>query len=87
MEIVVSANGPYVVSGAVPLARQTILADANGDSIGWRQGEEFETAESYALCRCGHSANKPFCDGSHKVVGFDGTKAARRAPYLAESTE
>ena len=87
MEIVVSVNGPYVVSGAVPLARQTILADANGDSIGWRQGEEFETAESYALCRCGHSANKPFCDGSHKRVDFDGTETASRAPYLAQSTE
>jgi len=31
-------------------------------------------AERLALCRCGHSKNKPFCDGSHKEAGFDDSK-------------
>jgi CDGSH-type Zn-finger protein len=80
-KVVVSENGPYLVSGAVPLARQTIVADAGGESQAWREGAALPAPDSYALCRCGHSAHKPFCDGSHKKVGFDGTETASRAAY------
>jgi CDGSH-type Zn-finger protein len=47
------------------------------------QGGEFalpRDKELVALCRCGHSQNKPFCDGTHRHVGF---KAAETAPPVA----
>ena len=85
MQIRVTENGPYLVSGSVPIARQTIVADGDGNSIGWREGQSYETKESCALCRCGQSANKPFCDGSHVRVGFQGTESASREPYVRQA--
>jgi CDGSH-type Zn-finger protein len=79
--VVVSKNGPYLVTGTVPLARQTIVADAEGGSQQWRESHPFPPQESYALCRCGQSGNKPFCDGTHRKIGFDGTETASRQPY------
>ena len=84
-KIVVSKNGPYLVTGAIPLTRQTIVSDAAGDSEKWHESETFPPKPSYALCRCGHSASKPFCDGTHKKIGFDGTETASREPYLKEA--
>lgn len=52
-------NGPLVVQGAIKVM----------DHL----GNEFPIApgkDTIALCRCGHAASKPFCDGSHKKVGF-----------------
>jgi CDGSH-type Zn-finger protein len=83
--VVVSKNGPYLVSGSVPLARQTIVADKDGGSESWREGEPIPAQEGYALCRCGHSKSKPFCDGSHARVGFDGTETASREPYESQA--
>jgi len=46
------------------------------------QGQPFGLAGRtvISLCRCGHSANKPFCDGSHKTAGFADTVVARDLP-------
>jgi len=84
-KVVVSKNGPYLVTGGIPLTRQTIVSDAAGDSEKWHESETFPAKPSYALCRCGHSASKPFCDGTHKKIGFDGTETASREPYLKEA--
>ncbi len=54
--VTVSPDGPYVVSGTVEIR--------NGDGV------VVKTVNKTALCRCGHSENKPFCDGSHRRVGF-----------------
>ena len=84
MRIVVTENGPYVVTGSVPLAVQTIISDGEGNSVDWREGHSFDTSEEYSLCRCGQSATKPFCDSSHLRVGFDGTETAGQQPYLEQ---
>ncbi len=34
-------------------------------------GEQIDDTDDVALCRCGHSSNKPYCDGTHNLVGFD----------------
>ncbi len=79
--VVVSRNGPYLVTGSVPLLKLTIVTDAEGGSQEWRQGDAFPSQESYALCRCGHANTKPSCDGTHKKIGFDGTETASRQSY------
>ncbi|MBT8408095.1 MAG: CDGSH iron-sulfur domain-containing protein [Alphaproteobacteria bacterium] len=57
-------NGPLVVTDPPVLRR--------------RGGDEIDTKDVAALCRCGQSGNKPFCDGSHNAAGFDS------APDLSE---
>ena len=62
LRITILDNGPYLVEGGLPVYGAT--------------GELLSDRESYALCRCGGSANKPFCDGTHRKNGFDGTEGA-----------
>ncbi len=85
--IQVTRDGPYMVHGGVPLRRQIIVSDANGDPEHWREGEPYPAGETYALCRCGKSATWPFCDGTHHQVQFDGTETASREPYLEQAEE
>lgn len=80
--IEVSKDGPYLVSGDLPLFEETIVADEQGESVAWQRGDDIAHKAEYALCRCGHSGNKPFCDGTHKKVGFDRTETAPRDPYI-----
>ena len=53
-------NGPYLVQGGIK------LVDADGNEIAI-DGD----GEMVFLCRCGDSDNKPFCDGTHRQVGFE----------------
>jgi CDGSH-type Zn-finger protein len=59
-EIRASENGPYLITGTAN------YIDADGN-------EETTKGKMIALCRCGQSSNKPFCDGTHKRVGFTAT--------------
>ncbi len=75
------ANGPYVVTGAVPLRTAQPVVSEHGEPITWRTGDVVDEGAAYALCRCGGSANKPYCDGTHAENGFDGSETASTSPY------
>jgi CDGSH-type Zn-finger protein/truncated hemoglobin YjbI len=72
--IEITADGPYRVTGRIP------LAGADGQPVAHADGA---SAEHYTLCRCGRSRNKPFCSGMHWYVGFT-DPPARPSPTLFE---
>ena len=61
-------NGPYIVKGEVE------IKDADGNS--------YPVEKRMALCRCGASTTKPFCDGTHSKIGFQAAEKA--VPESAE---
>jgi CDGSH-type Zn-finger protein len=83
--IEVRPDGPYLVRGGVPLVRKAPIVSEHGEPLAWRKEAGLEGGETYALCRCGQSASKPFCDGSHARVGFDGTETAPTSPTADRS--
>lgn len=85
--IIVSRNGPYIVSGEVPISEFIIVADAKGAAIEWREGKKYQYKEKCGLCRCGQSQHKPFCDSTHIKVKFDGTEIADRELPSSEIKE
>ncbi len=66
--ILCNNNGPLRVSGAF------VIKDAQGNDF------DLSGREMISLCRCGASANKPFCDGSHRAVNFHSEVQARKLP-------
>ena len=81
-KVSVTKNGPYLVSGSLPLATELSAVDADGDLGTWKKGERFPERDTYALCRCGGSGSKPFCDGTHVKIDFIGTETASKKSYL-----
>ncbi len=64
--IQVRANGPYKIAGPVT------IVDADGVPF------ELPPGNAVVLCRCGHSKNKPFCDTTHRQIGFEADDTAPR---------
>ncbi|MCL2438528.1 MAG: CDGSH iron-sulfur domain-containing protein [Coriobacteriia bacterium] len=81
MRIDVLPNGPYKVSGGVPLVIVSIVRNEQQEAIAWKQEEVLPQKGIYMLCRCGVSHKKPYCDGSHVAAGFDGTEIANKESY------
>jgi len=87
ISVVVLENGPYLVRGTPPLHTQTIVPNAEGQSWSWREGAAYPVKDKTALCRCGHSRNKPYCDGSHTKAAVDLIETATFEPMLNGATE
>jgi CDGSH-type Zn-finger protein len=87
LTITITPNGPYLVNGGVPLIERYPAESVHGEPLAW----DPVGAVKYALCRCGQSSHKPYCDGTHAKVGFDGAVTAdpgpsadRRERYVGE---
>ena len=79
--ITVRPNGPYLVSGSPPIHRRRQVTSEHDEPMTWQTTVELESKPVVALCRCGGSSTKPFCDGTHATNGFDGTEAAPTTDY------
>ena len=60
-------NGPYLIE------------DADVQIVDWEGQEYAIDRRPVALCRCGGSARKPFCDGTHRTIGFQASEGARKS--------
>ena len=63
VQVVSTKNGPYKVTGPIE------IVDHEGNAVAGAGATVY-------LCRCGASQNKPFCDGTHSKIAFDGTLAS-----------
>jgi len=69
----ISDNGPFIITGLEKLRNS--------------RGEMIECKEKMALCRCGGSSNKPFCDGTHSKNGFSGERMSEKNIHNERSYE
>lgn len=79
--ISVRPGGPYIVRGGVPISRRRQVVSEHGEPMTWQTTERFDTQDVVALCRCGQSRNKPFCDATHKTESFEGRESAPTSTY------
>ena len=77
----VTKDGPYLVSGGLSIDKQIIGIGKEGEPETWVQGKKVPSGETFALCRCGESKSKPFCDGTHGKVKFNGTETASKKTH------
>lgn len=76
LHVVVAEQGPYLLYGVAPFVQQFIMSDDLDESWFYKSGKEYSLSQDpaipTALCRCGASGQKPYCDGTHANVEWDG---------------
>ncbi len=84
--ITIAAKGPYLVYGMPPLRQEFIMNNRSGESWYFQVGRSFKVEkEPTALCRCGHSKHKPYCDGSHTTAEWKPELTASEHPLLEDA--
>ena len=86
--IEITADGPYLVHGNPPINQEVIVPDETGSSWSYRKGYTYPSKSSpIALCRCGASKHKPFCDEQHTHAPWNPNETASRRPLLENAEE
>ena len=80
-KITVAPGGPYIVAGSIPVTAKTPIMSEHGEPLTWKTESSGAPAAQVALCRCGASSNKPYCDGSHARTEWDGTENPPAGSY------
>lgn len=84
--IKITANGPYLVYGNPPIDQEIIISDKEGAAWVYRKGTSFNhSSNPVALCRCGYSHHKPFCDGAHAHGQWDPRETNTKRPLLEDA--
>jgi len=86
-KITVRHDGPYVVHGDISIRRKSRIMSEEQEALTWKTEAVLTTEDACALCRCGQSDRKPFCDGSHARVKFDGTETADTGTRASRAAE
>lgn len=84
IKIKIAERGPYLLFGNIPIKQQSIMPNHEGESWQFVTGTtDYNTgSEPVALCRCGQSHKKPYCDGTHTKIEWDDRLTAPRTPLL-----
>lgn len=84
-KITIIKDGPYVVTGNVPLCKEIIVVDKEHSPLTWKKGMCYPKKQSYSLCSCGKSGEKPYCDGTHSKIRYKGKETANRELFLKQA--
>lgn len=80
LKVQIVKDGPYIVSGAGDFIEET--SEVRNHILQAITTKTLKLDGEAHLCRCGGSANKPFCDGTHVKIEFDGTETADTTDYV-----